>query len=131
MTNGIILLFFAIIAIWFFYIQHQYEFGHKAFEDKREHIRAAIEGSSFYDLPKFWHWMTGNIGYHHIHHLNASVPSYELARCFQENTILQDVARRLTFTKSLESLWCHLWDETQQKMISFKEYYRRYEKNNK
>lgn len=127
LTNIATVVAFAIIAIWFFYIQHQYEFGHKEFEDKWEYVRAAIEGSSFYDLPRFWHWMTGNIGYHHIHHLNPSVPCYELARCFQENQLLQDVARRLSFTESLKCLWCHLWDEHQQKMISFAEFRRKYQ----
>lgn len=121
-ANGSIIFAFAIIAIRFFYIQHQYEFWHKEFADKRDYVRAAIQGSSFYDLPRFWHWMTGNIGYHHIHHLNPSIPCYELARCFHDNKLLQDVARRLTFTKSLESLRCHLRDEHQNKMISFREF---------
>jgi omega-6 fatty acid desaturase (delta-12 desaturase) len=126
LTHVPILFSFATIAIRFFYIQHQYEFSYKSFEDRREYVRAAVEGSSFYDLPKIRHRLTGNIWYHHIHHLNASIPSYELARCFKENKILQDVARRLTFTQSLSCIRRHLRDEHQQKMISFREYYRRY-----
>lgn len=126
LTNIAILIGFATIAIRFFFVQHQYEFGHKEFADKRDYVRAAIEWSSFYDLPKFRHRMTGNIWYHHIHHLNPSIPSYELARCFKGNKILQDVARRLTFTKSLESIRFHLRDEHQNKMISFKEYKLKY-----
>lgn len=121
-----VLVLFACIAFRFFYIQHQYEFNYKAVHDQREYVRGAIEGSSFYDLPRFWHRVTFNIGYHHIHHLNASIPCYELANCFKENKILQDVARRLTFKQSLSCVWSHLWDDYQGKMISFREYYRRY-----
>lgn len=126
LTNIATVVAFAIIAIWFFYIQHQYEFGHKEFADKWEYVRAALEGSSFYDLPRFWHWMTGNIGYHHIHHLNPTIPCYELANCFNENPLLQQLARRLTFTESLQCLRCHLWDEHQQKMISFASFRKKY-----
>lgn len=124
-----ILLMFGMIAIWFFYIQHQQERGYKAFQDKREYVRAAVQGSTFYDLPKRMHRLTGNIGYHHIHHLNASIPSYELARCFQQEPLFQQVAQRITFLQSLRFTWCHLRDEQQQKMISFLSY-RTKKKNN-
>lgn len=123
-----VIMTFATIAIWFFYVQHQHELTYKSWEDKRDYLTAAIKGSSFYDLPRFFHRLTGNIGYHHIHHLNASIPSYELARCFKEVPLLQELAQRLTFTQSLQALWCHLRDEEQQKMISFGEYKRRYER---
>ena len=122
-----VIMMFATIAIRFFYIQHQHELTYKSWENQRDYITAAVKGSSFYDLPQFFHRMTGNIWYHHIHHLNASIPSYELARCFQEVPLLQEVAQKLTFKQSLQTLWCHLWDEKQQKMISFQDYYKTYE----
>ncbi len=121
-----IVIWFSTISMRLFYIQHQHEFGYKAWHDKREYVRAAVEWSSFYDLPRFFHWLTGNIGYHHIHHLNASVPSYQLARCFREQPLLQQVAKRVTFRESLSCLRNHLRDEQQQKMISFRAYYRLY-----
>ncbi len=121
-----VLLCFGTIAIWFFYIQHQHEATYKARQDKREYVRAAVQWSSFYDLPRFFHRLTGNIGYHHIHHLNSLVPSYQLARCFREQPLLQKVANRLTFRQSLRCMWHHLRDEQQQKMISFRAYYRLY-----
>jgi len=117
-----VLLCFGTIAIRFFYVQHQHELTYKAREGKRDYVTAAIQWSSYYDLPGRMHWLTGNIGYHHIHHLNASIPSYQLPRCFRENTILKDLANRLTFTQSLSSIFNHLWDEQQQKMISFRMY---------
>ncbi len=121
-----IVLCFGIIAIWFFYVQHQHQETYKEWTDKRDYVMASIKWSSFYDLPRFFHRLTGNIGYHHIHHLNASIPNYELVRCFKENPVLQQLANRLTFAQSLSCLWNHLWDEKQQKMISFREYKRLY-----
>lgn len=123
-----ILVCYSTMLFWFFYIQHQHEHSYRARQDKWEYVRAAVQGSSFYDIPRIFHRLTGNIGYHHIHHLNASVPSYELARCFREQPLLQQVANRLTFRESLRCIRHHLRDEQQQKMISFRAYYRLYVK---
>ena len=120
-----ILLFFAVIAVWFFYVQHQHETTYKQWKDKWEYIRAAVQGSTFYNLPKLMHWLTGNIGYHHIHHLNPLVPNYELARCHHENPIFDQVANKITFGQSLRCVFNKLWDEEQERMISFREYLRR------
>ena len=123
-----ILLFFAVIAVWFFYVQHQHETSYKEWKDKWEYIRAAIQGSTYYKLPRFMHWLTGNIGYHHIHHLNPLVPNYELARCHHENPVFEQVANKITFWQSLRCIFNKLWDEEQERMISFREYMRRYRK---
>lgn len=120
-----ILVMFGIIAVWFFYVQHQHETTYKAWKDKWEYIRAAIQGSTYYKLPKWMHWLTGNIGYHHIHHLNPLVPNYELARCHAENPVLDEVANKITFWQSLQCVFNKLWDEDQERMISFREYFRR------
>lgn len=121
-----ILLFFAIIAIWFFYVQHQHETAYKEWKDKWDYIRAAVQGSTYYKLPRLFHWLTGNIGYHHIHHLNPLVPNYELARCHHENPILDQVANKITFIESLRCMFNKLWDEEQERMITFREYMRKY-----
>ena len=120
-----ILIVFGSIAIWFFYVQHQHEYSYKQWKDKWDYTLAAIQGSTFYNLPKFFHWLTGNIGYHHIHHLNSLVPSYQLAKCHEENPIFDEIAVKMTFKESLSCAFNKLWDEQQQKMISFREYYRR------
>ncbi|MBK7937747.1 MAG: fatty acid desaturase [Lewinellaceae bacterium] len=120
-----ILLFFGVIAVWFFYVQHQHETTYKEWKDKWEYIRAAVQGSTFYNLPKLMHWLTGNIGYHHIHHLNPLVPNYELARCHHENPILDQVANKITFFESLRCIFNKLWDEEQERMITFMEYMKR------
>jgi Fatty acid desaturase len=121
-----ILVFFSIIAIWFFYVQHQHETAYKEWKDKWDYIRAAVQGSTFYNLPRLFHWLTGNIGYHHIHHLNPLVPNYELARCHHENPIMDRVANKITFWESLRCIFNKLWDEEQERMITFREYFRRY-----
>jgi len=123
-----ILLFFAIIAVWFFYVQHQHETTYKQWKDKWDYIRAAVQGSTYYKLPKWMHWLTGNIGYHHIHHLNPLVPNYQLARCHNENPVLDAVANKITFWQSLRCVFNKLWDEEQERMISFREYFKKYGK---
>ena len=87
---------------------------------------ASIRGSSYYNLPRVMHWLTGNIGFHHIHHLSSHIPNYNLMRCAKNNPILQKYATTVTFTESLKYAYNRLWDEQAQRMISFKEYYQRY-----
>ena len=120
-----ILVAFGTIAIWFFYVQHQHETTYKQWKDKWDYILAAVQGSSYYKLPRLMHWLTGNIGYHHIHHLNPLVPNYQLARCHHENPVLDQVANKITFWQSLRCVFNKLWDEEQQRMISFREYFKR------
>jgi omega-6 fatty acid desaturase (delta-12 desaturase) len=69
-------------------------------------------------LPKVLQWIVGNIGLHHIHHVRANIPNYNLQRCYDEVPALQKIAP-LTIRNSLKSLWLKLWDEKQQKLISF------------
>jgi omega-6 fatty acid desaturase (delta-12 desaturase) len=121
-----ILIAFGVIAIWFFYVQHQHETTYKQWKERWEYVKAAVEGSTYYKLPKLFHWLTGNIGYHHIHHLNPLVPSYQLPRVLKENPILDQMANKITFLESLKCIFNKLWDEDSQRMISFREFYRRY-----
>ncbi len=121
-----ILIAFGVIAIWFFYVQHQHETTYKQWKERWEYVKAAVEGSTYYKLPKLFHWLTGNIGYHHIHHLNPLVPSYQLPRVLKENPILDQMANKITFLESLKCIFNKLWDEDSQRMISFREFRRRY-----
>lgn len=119
-----IIFIFFVIAVWFFYVQHQHEETYKQWKENWEYLLAAIKGSTYYKLPKLFQWLTGNIGFHHIHHLSSKIPNYNLERCAKENPIINKYVTTLTFTKSLKTIFNHLWDEEQQRMISFKEYYR-------
>ena len=115
---------FATIAVWFFYVQHQHDHAYRQWKENWEYLLAAVKGSTFYKLPKVMQWFTGNIGFHHIHHLSSKIPNYNLEKCATENPILQKFATKVTFIESLSYMFNSLWDEQQQKMISFREYRR-------
>lgn len=113
-----ILYIAAISGLWLFYLQHQYE-NVTWFRNKEWNYRTvALEGSSFVKFPKLLQWFSGNIGFHHIHHLNARIPNYYLPKCYRENTIFKEV-KPVTFIMSMKSLKLRLWDEQIQKMVSF------------
>ena len=105
-------------GVWLFYVQHQFERTYWAHQDQWNAESAAMSGSSFYDLPRVLHWFTGNIGYHHIHHLSSGVPNYRLRECFESSPALQ-AARRLTLRESLHCARLKLWDEDSQRMVGF------------
>ncbi len=112
---------FGIIAFWFFYVQHQHEHAYKEWKDKWDFLTASIRGSTYYKLPKVFQWLTGNIGFHHIHHLSSLIPNYNLEKCFKENPILNKYVTTITFWKSLSCIKNKLWDEDEGKMISFRD----------
>lgn len=120
-----IVVIFFIVAVWFFYVQHQHEMTYKQWKENWDYLLSAIKGATYYKLPKVLHWFTGNIGYHHIHHLNSKIPNYQLARCAKENPDLQRYVTTVTFWESLKCMFNKLWDEQTQRMITFKEYYQR------
>ncbi|MGE5497037.1 MAG: fatty acid desaturase, partial [Syntrophothermus sp.] len=76
--------------------------------------------SSYYKLPKVLQWFSGNIGFHHIHHLNPGIPNYLLEKCYRKIPAMQK-APVLTIHKSFRSMMLHLWDEEQKKLISFRQ----------
>jgi omega-6 fatty acid desaturase (delta-12 desaturase) len=106
------------LGTWMFYLQHQYEEAYWEHTGNWEYTRAALQGSSFYKLPKVLQWFTGNIGFHHIHHLSPRIPNYNLQKCHEENPELQDVVM-LTLVSSLKTANLGLWDEKEQKLVSF------------
>lgn len=113
-----ILYIAAISGLWLFYLQHQYE-DVTWFRTKDWNYRTvALEGSSFVKFPKLLQWFSGNIGFHHIHHLNSRIPNYYLSKCYRENPVFKEV-KPVTFIMSLKSLKLRLWDEQIQKMVSF------------
>ncbi len=106
------------VGIWLFYIQHQFEDTYWRNTPEWDFHRAGIEGSSLYDLPSVLHWFTGNIGFHHIHHLASRIPNYRLKECFRKVPEVHGVTR-LTFWQSLRSARLHLWDEESRKLVGF------------
>ena len=112
-------LFSGIAGIWLFYVQHQYEDTYWKDKHEWDYVTAAVMGSSYYHLPRIIQWFSGNIGFHHIHHLSPKIPNYKLEQCHKETPMFQE-AVTLTFWKSLKTASLRLWDEDQQKMIGFK-----------
>lgn len=119
LVEGPILYLSGMAGIWLFYVQHQFEDSYFEKSDNWDYVAAALEGSSYYKLPKVLQWITGNIGFHHIHHLGPRVPNYNLQRVYDQSTYLQKVSTVGLFT-SLRSLRFRLWDEQKKKFIGFK-----------
>ena len=115
-----ILLVASSIGMWLFYVQHQFEGVYWARHENWHPMRVALEGSSYYRLPKGLQWFTGNIGLHHVHHVRPRIPNYNLQQCFEETPALQAV-RPLTVRSSLKSLRLHLWDEAGHRLVSFRD----------
>lgn len=105
-------------GIWMFYVQHQYEDTYWEHRDEWDYTTAALQGSSFYKLPKIFQWFTGNIGFHHIHHLGSKIPNYNLERCHNSHEIFQKV-KPLTFIESLKCISLRLWDEESHKLVGY------------
>ena len=106
-------------GIWLFYVQHQFEGGYWDHKKSWSSMRAAMEGSSFYKLPAILMWFSCDIGYHHIHHLNAKIPNYNLKKSYEAIPELRETPP-LTALKSISCFRLKLWDEKQQKMTAFK-----------
>jgi acyl-lipid omega-6 desaturase (Delta-12 desaturase) len=119
MIQGPIFLISGILGVWLFYVQHQFEDSYFETDENWDYVKAALQGSSYYKLPKVLQWITGNIGYHHIHHLSSRIPNYYLEEVHNKNEVLQDVPT-INLPKSLESLKFKLWDEENKKFVSFK-----------
>ncbi|WP_227936752.1 fatty acid desaturase [Alkalihalobacillus deserti] len=103
-------------GVWLFYVQHQFEDGYFEHNDNWNFVEAALKGSSFYKLPKVLQWFSGNIGFHHVHHLNSRVPNYHLEKAHESDPELQNVPT-LTLLTSLKSLTFKLWDDQSKRFI--------------
>jgi len=118
LVQGPIIVIASSTGTWLFFIQHQFEDTYWTRDDSWDYTLAALRGSSYYRLPNILRWFTGNIGFHHIHHLSPRIPNYLLKKCHDENPIFRE-AVVLTFRSSLNSICLSLWDEEQKKLIGF------------
>lgn len=108
----------AWVGGWLFYVQHQFEGTAWESSDEWDLHRAALEGSSYYVLPRVLQWFTGNVGLHHVHHLNSRIPNYRLQECLDGHATLGQVGR-LTLRQSLACVRMSLWDEDARTLIGF------------
>jgi len=105
-------------GVWLFYVQHQFEDAYWRGGEEWDYATAAVAGSSYFRLPKVLQWFTGNIGFHHVHHLSPKIPNYMLERCHRENPTFQKVVT-LTLRESVRTLGLRLWDEESGRMVTF------------
>lgn len=115
-----VLLLGSVAGVWLFYVQHQFDGVHWYRQDVWDYKTVALQGSSFYKLPKVLQWFSGNIGFHHIHHLGPKIPNYKLAKCHSENKMFSEI-QPLTFWNSFKTTKLRLWNENAGKLITFKE----------
>jgi len=114
----VVLALAGLAGVWLFYVQHQFEGAYWARRGVWDYARVALEGSSFYRLPRVLQWFSGNIGFHHVHHLKPGIPNYHLEAAHRAVPLFQSVPV-MTLRSSLKSLRFHLWDEEQQRLVSF------------
>lgn len=109
----------AVLGVWMFYVQHQFEETYWENQENWTLVESALEGSSYYKLPRLFQWFTGNIGFHHIHHLSAKIPNYNLEKAYNDSEIFQEI-EPLTIRRSLQLVNFRLWHEKERKMVGYK-----------
>ncbi|MFS0728160.1 fatty acid desaturase [Paenibacillus sp. 1P07SE] len=108
------------LGIWMFYVQHQFEDTYFENENEWDFVKAAVDGSSYYKLPRLLQWVTGNIGFHHVHHLSPRVPNYYLEQAHEQTPDFRKVTT-ITLKSSLQALRFRLWDEKNKRFVGFRE----------
>jgi acyl-lipid omega-6 desaturase (Delta-12 desaturase) len=106
------------VGIWLFYVQHQFEDAYWQSADDWDYTEAALQGSSYLRLPRLLEFFTGYIGFHHVHHLNARIPNYNLRRAHRENAIFHQVPS-LSLLDGLRAVQLKLWDPDRGKLVTF------------
>ena len=110
----------SVLGVWLFYVQHQFRQVYWAHNGEWDRFRAAMEGSSLYLMPAILRWLSGNIGYHHIHHLAPRIPNYRLKECFDEVPELQEIDP-VPYFSGLRNISLSLWDEESGLLVGFRE----------
>jgi omega-6 fatty acid desaturase (delta-12 desaturase) len=106
------------VGVWLFYVQHNFDRTYWERHEKWDFFKAGLNGSSFYKLPGILQWFTGNIGFHHIHHVSPKIPNYKLPQAYKENPVFH--IQPLTLLSSLKSMRYRLWDEERKMLVGFK-----------
>ena len=115
----IVLMTAGSAGVWLFYVQHQFEGVYWERGGEWDYATAALKGSSFYKLPRVLQWFSGNIGFHHIHHLSPRIPNYHLEKCHRAEPLFQTV-KPVTLFSSFKSFTFRLWDEQRRKLVGYR-----------
>ncbi len=113
-----VLLVSGAVGLWLFYVQHQFEGVYWERADKWERTAAALQGGSYYKLPAVLQWFTGNIGFHHLHHLSSRIPNYHLQACHESDERFRRI-KPITLVSGLKSLAYRLWDEESGELVGY------------
>jgi omega-6 fatty acid desaturase (delta-12 desaturase) len=114
-----IMIVASIAGVWLFSVQHRFEHALWAPEGSWDFTAASLRSSSYLHLPRILQWFTGNIGFHHVHHVNPRIPNYRLEECHNANVVLQSVPK-LTLRAALSGLRHTLWDSDLERLVSFR-----------
>lgn len=109
-----------VLGTALFYFQHQFEDTYWEHNELWQYQLAALKGSSYFKMPKIMQWFTGNIGFHHIHHLSPAIPNYNLQKCYDENDVFKHVTT-LSFKNCYGATKLGLWDEAKDSLVRFSE----------
>lgn len=115
-----VMYFASIGGIFLFYLQHQYDDVYWCRDKDWNYLKAAMQGSSFFKLPSILRWFSGNIGFHHIHHLGPTIPNYNLPKVYKENEYFREV-KPITLFQSVKTLSIRFWDEANQRAVRVRE----------
>lgn len=115
----LVLMVAGSVGVWLFYLQHQFEDAYWERGEDWDYSQAALQGSSFFRLPAVLQWFSGNIGFHHVHHLSPRIPNYNLQRCHESDPLFLQV-KPMTLWSSLRSLGLRLWDESSKRLVGFR-----------
>ncbi len=105
-------------GVWLFYVQHQFKEVVWTRHDRWDYKEMALHGSSFLKIPRVLQWFSGNIGFHHIHHLGPRIPNYNLERCHRENPMFGSV-KPVSMVEGIRAMKYRLWDERMGQLITF------------
>ena len=119
-VQGPVLAVAGVVGVWLFYVQHQYEDTYWQAHADWRYDHAALAGSSYLKLPGVLRFFTGNIGFHHIHHLSVGIPNYNLQAAHEGDDRLQAVPE-LTVRQGLQATRLKLWDERRGRLVTFRE----------
>jgi omega-6 fatty acid desaturase (delta-12 desaturase) len=123
LVNAPLIALAGAAGIWLFYVQHQFAHTYWRHPPGWNYTDAALLGSSYLRLPKVLQFFTGNIGFHHVHHLNTKIPSYNLQRAHDDELIFRDVPA-VSLWEGLRAVRLKLWDEDAARLVTWKEHRR-------
>ncbi|HEX5450054.1 MAG TPA: fatty acid desaturase [Gaiellaceae bacterium] len=120
LVQGSVFFVTGALGVWLFYVQHQFEDAYWQSHTDWRYDEAALRGSSYLKLPRLFQFFTGNIGFHHVHHLSVGIPNYNLEKAHQASELLQAVPE-LTLREGLRATRLKLWDERSRRLVTFRE----------